>query len=436
MPFSIFLALKYLRPRRSLASVITFVSVLGVLLGVAIVVIVRAVMTGFGDKWEEMILEFKPHVTVTPARGEAVIKDEDSLAAELEKIPGVESVAPVITARVLLERGDYRGQSRIDAPLLVGIDGDRIRSAFFPSRRKTDGGQAVDLDGACTLEGDSIVLGSGLASRLGVPAFRGRSPWRAPFGKVTVYSPKTLVDRNEVYLPLKYDVEGVFNIGHRDYDDGYAMTSLANMRDLLGMDEGVMAVNVKTSPKTAMDAEKFRALAGAVREIASRRNLEVHTWQELDRQLFNALAVEKNMMALLLMFITVVAVFCVMNTLLVLTAQKSSEIGLLKSLGFPPRKIMGAFLVHGLLQCAAGTVLGLCAAWAVLSNLQSMVEMLASAGVEVFPSEIYKLSEIPWRVVPSDIAWVVCCVFACGALASLVPACAAASKNPVEALKA
>ncbi len=142
------------------------------------------------------------------------------------------------------------------------------------------------------------------------------------------------------------------------------------------------------------------------------------------------------MMALLLMFITVVAVFCVMNTLLVLTAQKSAEIGLLKSLGFPPRRIMAAFVLHGLMQCAAGIVLGLAAAWAVLANLQSMVAFLDSMGVEVFPAEIYKLSEIPWRLVPSDVAWVVCCVFACGAAASLAPALAAAGKNPVEALKA
>ncbi len=429
MPFSLFLALRYLRPRKSLASVITFVSVLGVTLGVAIVVIVRAVMTGFGDKWEEMILEFKPHATVCPARGEALISGEDALVRELEGIPGVKSVAPVIAARVMLERKDARGNSRIDAPILLGIDGDRARAAFFPSSAARE--SRVRVEGSCTLEGDALVLGSGLAAKLGVR----RHPYGPAFGQVTVYSPKTLANRDEVYLPLKYDVEGVFDLGHRDYDEGYALTSLANMRELLGIEEGVMAVNVKTDPSTAMDPAAFGRIVAAVKAAADPRGLEVRTWQEQDRQLFNAIAVEKNMMALLLMFITVVAVFCVMNTLLVLTVQKAPEIGLMKSLGFPRRRIMGAFVVHGMIQCAAGVALGLCVAWAVLSNLQSMVSFLGSVGVEVFPAEVYRLSEIPWRLVPSDVAWVLCCVFACGAAASLAPALAAAAKNPVEALK-
>ena len=437
MPFSVFLALKYLRPRRSLASVITFVSVLGVQLGVAIVIIVRAVMTGFGDKWQEMILEFKPHVTVSPRAGTPLVRNEAPLVAEIEKIDGVKSVAPVIAARVLLERRVSGGSSLVDAPVLLGIDGDRVRSAFFPSAAGGAAQSSVRIDGTCDLEGETLVLGSGLAKKLGVRTpLNGGSPYFGlPLGHATVYSPKTLVNRDEIYLPLKYRVEGVFNLGHGDYDGEYALTSLANMRELLGIDDGVMSVNVKTAPAVAMDPARFGRIVEEIRKVAGRRGLEVRTWQELDRQLFNALAVEKNMMALLLMFITVVAVFCVMNTLLVLTVQKAPEIGLLKALGFPARKITGAFVVHGLVQCAAGTVLGLLSAWAVLANLQSMVSFLSGAGVEVFPAEIYKLSEIPWRLVPSDVAWVVCCVFGCGVLASLVPATAAARKNPVEALR-
>ena len=101
MPFPVFLALKYLRPKRSVASAITCVSVLGVMLGVAAVIIVRSVMTGFGDIWEEKILDFKPHVSLVPRAG-ATIKGEDALAEAIRQIDGVSSVTPEIDTRVLL----------------------------------------------------------------------------------------------------------------------------------------------------------------------------------------------------------------------------------------------------------------------------------------------------------------------------------------------
>ena len=123
-----------------------------------------------------------------------------------------------------------------------------------------------------------------------------------------------------------------------------------------------------------------------------------------------------------------------MNTLLVLTVQKTPEIGLLKALGFGKLKIMGVFLAHGLIQCTIGIALGLLASWAVLSNLQRIVEWLASVGMEVVPPAIYSLSEIPHRIIASDVWFTVGIVYVFGLLASLVPAALAASKDPVSAL--
>ena len=114
--------------------------------------------------------------------------------------------------------------------------------------------------------------------------------------------------------------------------------------------------------------------------------------------------------------------------------QKTSEIGLLKALGFSPVEIMGAFVVHGFVQCIAGIALGLGVAFAVLANLQNLVELLARFGLEVFPKAIYGLDAIPYRVVPADIIWTVCAVVLFGALASLIPATVAVSKKPIEAL--
>lgn len=407
MPFSLFLALKYLKPKRSVTSVITCVSVLGVLLGVAVVIIVRAVMTGFGDLWEQKILDFKPHVTLAASSGMGnVIRDEEKLVEKLAAIPGVTSAMPEIDTRIMLE---YRG--RVSAPVVLGVDPDRFQNAY-----RIGAPRAGDYD----LECDSIVLGVDLARQLGC--------WVGDM--VTVYSPKTLASRDEIYLPLKWKVTGIFSSGQRDYDSGFSVCSLASARELMGLDHGVFAIHLRTAEPS--NAPVFDKLVEQIRDLAPK--CRVVTWRQADRELFNALAVEKNMTAFLLMLITIVALFCVMNTLLVLTVQKTSEIGLLKALGFTKAKIMGAFVVHGLVQVTTGTLLGLATAYAVLRNLQNIVDQLAHFGVQVFPKSVYGLDSIPYRLVAADVVWVVAIVYFFGLLAALVPAFLAASKNPVEAL--
>ena len=405
MNFPLFLALKYLKPTRSVASVITCVSVLGVMLGVAVVIIVRSVMTGFGDIWEEKILDFKPHVSLVPQSGN-VVYGEDVIAEKARRIPGVTCVTPEIDTRVLLSH-----KGRVLAPVMLGVDGDDFTRAYRIGAPRA---------GTFDLSGDSIVLGATAARSLGV--------WVGD--EVVVYSPKTLVTRDEVYLPVKWKVVGIFSCGQHDYDSGYVVASLANVRDIMGMENGVFAIHVKTDCPT--DSKRFSAVCEQLRECAP--DLRQVSWREADREIFNALAVEKNMTALLLSLISLVAVFCVMNTLLVLTVQKTPEIGLLKALGFRRGQIMKVFMVHGMIQCGVGIVLGLLASWAVLANLQGIVEWLARMGLEVFPASVYGLAAIPHRLIVSDIFWVIGLVFVFGLLASFIPALCAASKDPVRAL--
>ena len=405
MSSPLFLALKYLKPKRSVASVITLVSVLGVMLGVAAVIIVRSVMTGFGDIWEEKILDFKPHISLVPQGGNVVV-GEDGIAEAIRRIPGVMCVTPEIDTRVLLS---HRG--RVLAPVMLGVDGDDFIRAYRVGAPRA---------GTFDLEGDSIVIGSSAARTLGV--------WVGD--EVTVYSPKTLVAKDEVFLPVKWKVVGVFSCGQHEYDSGYVVASLPNVRDLMGMEHGVFAIHVKTDCPT--DPVKFDSISAQIAALAP--NLRQISWREADREIFSALAVEKNMTALLLSLISLVAVFCVMNTLLVLTVQKTPEIGLLKALGFSRMQIMKVFMVHGMIQCGAGIVLGLAASWAVLANLQNIVEWLARMGLEVFPASVYGLAAIPHRLIVSDIFWVVGLVFVFGLLASFLPALCASLKDPVRAL--
>ncbi|MGN0855372.1 MAG: ABC transporter permease [Kiritimatiellia bacterium] len=405
MYFPLFLASKYLKPKRSVASVIACVSVLGVMLGVAAVIIVRSVMTGFGDMWEEKILDFKPHISLSPYQGN-VVTGEDELVPRLRQIEGVTCVTPQIHTRVLLS---CRG--RVLAPVILGVAGEDLLKGYRIG---------PPVEGSYDLDGDSIVLGRHAARQLGVRVG----------DEVAVYSPKTLAEQDEVFLPVKWRVSGIFASGHYEYDSGYVVASLYNLRELMGLEKGVFAVQIKTDAPT--DHARFAAICRQVSAVCPR--LRLTTWQEADSELFSALAVEKNMTAVLLSLISLVALFCVMNTLLVLTVQKTPEIGLLKALGFGRLRIMSVFVIHGLIQCTAGVVLGLLASWAVLANLQGIVNLLGRLGMQVFPEAIYGLAEIPHRIIFSDVVWTVASVFVFGLIASLIPASLAAAKDPVKAL--
>lgn len=407
MRFSLFLAFKYLKPRRSVSSVITCVSIIGVMLGVAAVIVVRTVMTGFGEIWQEKILEFKPHVTIQSAAPGGLLQDEEALAARLDKIPGVASASPQVDTIALL-----KANGRVSAPILLGVDPDRFRGAY-PIGEPVAG--VFDLDS----NDDAIILGIDMARSLGV--YVGDD--------VKVFSP--MLDENQFFLPVKWRVIGLFSTGQRDYDSHFAIARLDRVQDIMGFEDGVLEINVRTK-----DPANHAAFTATVKEIkGALPYVHLSTWHEDNADIFTALAVEQNMTTLLLALITVVAVFCVMNTLLVLGVQKTPEIGLLKSLGFSNGKIMAVFVIHGLSQCAIGCLLGIGAALAILANLQNIVDFIGMLGVEVFPKEIYGLDQIPHRVVPSAIVLPVAMAFLSALAASLVPATVAAAKNPVDALR-
>ena len=412
MPFPLFLALKYLKPKRSFTSVVTLVSVLGVVLGVAIVIIVRAVMTGFGDTWREKILEFKPHLTVTSPEG--MIYDADSLCEQLESVPGVIASSPSAEMRVLAEHN-----RRISAPVVMGVDAERALR-MIPQMTNSI------VSGSFDLSGDKAAIGIDLAGILS-----------ATVGDtILVYSPLTLIGKDEVYFPEELEISCIYEMGHNEFDSGFVLTSLGVVRDLLAIDDDA-AYSVQLKLAAPDDPAAFGACRAAVEEklLEVDPMLDTHSWQEIDSQLFSVLAVEKNMMVILLMFITVVAIFCVMNTLIVVTVQKTDEIGLLKSLGFSSWQILCTFVLHGWIQCFAGTALGIGLAHVVLNNLHNIVAFLGTLGMDVFPKNVYGLAEIPWRVIPGEVAQVAVMVVVFCTLASIIPAWRAASMDPVKALR-
>lgn len=410
MAFPLFLANKYLKPKRSITSVVTILTVLGVVLGVAIVIIVRAVMTGFGDMWREKILAFKPHVTISSSSG-GVIRDDIALAEAVRNVQGVTAVSPSVEARVLIE-----SHHRVEAPVIIGVNADDLAALHPKLTENIVQGTAKGLDD------DQVLVGVDLARGLGLRVG----------DKMRVYSPMNLVSGDEVFFPEEVSIGGIFQMGQGSYDSGFVITSIAFARDLMDLTGGAYSLHVKTDAPE--DPARFQQTVHELRRLLF-PVYDVRTWQEVDREIFNALAVEKNMMMILLLFVSVVAMFCITIALILITVQKTNEIGLLKALGFSPGQIMRTFVLYGWIQCFAGTVLGVGAAFLVLHNLQRMVDGLARLGVEVFPKSVYGLDQIPWRVESGEVAMVAVFVVALCTLASYIPAWLAARKDPVEALR-
>ena len=403
-PFSLFLALKYLKPKKSYFSIVTVISLLGVLLGVAVLVIVLSVMNGFDDMWREKILDFDAHLTIT---GMGPIDDADAIMRRVETVRDVRGVAPIIQGPVVVRR-----QRDVFTPVLRGIDPAReTRVSRIP---------AGIISGRFDVSESKCVLGRDLARRLGISVG----------DTLLVNSPAHFMSGDEIHLPEELTVSGIFDVGMWEYDSAYVLCNLDKAQELFDMGRSVHAVKV-------MVRDPYRALEVA-RAIAPRlpAGYQVRTWMELNRQLFGALRVEKNMMFFLLIFIAVVAAFGITNTLITVTVHKTREIGLLKAIGFSSGGVMRIFLWQGWIAGMLGTSAGVLCGWLALRYRNDLMRWLSDTfHMELFPKELYHLSEIPSRTSFSDVAVVALSVVVICTLAGLITAYRAARLDPVQALR-
>lgn len=408
LPFSLFLALKYMKPKRTFLSVISVISVIGVMLGVAVLIIVLSVMSGFDDMWRDKILGFDAHITV--AR-QGIIEDDEALAAKVRAVDGVAGVAPYVQGLVFVQHAGV-----VQTPLMRGINVEQEKQVSrLPGHM---------IAGAFSLAEDEVIIGRELARRLNMRVG----------DRLLIYSPQSFISgRDEVSLPEEARVAGIFEIGMWEYDVGFILLPMDMARELYGLDGGAHALRVMTR-------DPFQARSVARRIVQQLAvdcpDISVQTWMDLNRQLFDALRVEKNMMFFLLIFIVLVAAFGITNSLIIVVVQKTKEVGLLKALGFPSGSIMRVFFWQGWIQGALGCVLGLGLGLLMLHYRNAVMRWLAAAlHMELFPKELYHLSEIPSRTSLSDVLLVAVLSMIICTLAGLLPAWRAARLDPAQALR-
>lgn len=409
MPWYLYLALKQLFPTGKKFPFFTAISVLGVALGVALLVISTSVMGGFGYEIRRMIVDTQGEVQV---RGEGLIADAAGLQARLATVPGVVATTPFAEGVVGLQ---YEGKPAY--PAMQGIDVNRV-GQVVPLERFIRAGRLDDLDD------DSIIISSKLALSLG-----------ARIGsRVEIYSPLLLekLKNDEVLLPRELRVVGIFEVGHQQLDSSVVLVTLRAMQELYGLGAAIHGVNVKIAPKLDADVVATR-INGALPPAAQAR---ARSWMEANQDFLFILQLEKNMIFFLLTFIIIVSAFSVTSSLLISVVRKTREIGLLGALGARPMQVAACFCFQGLLIGATGTVAGLGLGLGTLHFRNELVAAFTrlTASEEVLV-RFYQFSQLPAHTAPGDVGLIVACSVVISMLAGLLPAWRAARLKPVEALR-
>ena len=418
LPFELLLALRYLRPKRTFVSIITCISVLGVTLGVAVLIIVISVMTGFDQEMRTKILGFNSHLRVI--NHERSIKNFEAVAAVLEKDPRVKGVAPFVLGPVLIETHPPEGQqSQMFAPWVRGIDPER--------EGKVSSLTTNIIEGTFDLSGRGIIVGSELAGQLGLVAG----------DRITVFSHKNIRQAREsqksggdrISPPDDYEVRGIFSSGWYEYDSTIMLTSLENAQELNELGDSVHGL-------LASAHDPFKA--GSVSRdmgIKLGPDYRVSYWME-DNPTMVAVMVEKNLMLYILFFIVVVAAFGITCTTITFVVMKTGEIGLLKAVGATDRQVMLVFLAQSLVVSISGILIGVgMGILAIEYRNEFLGVMRKFTGLELFPASVYGFSQLPALIVPGDVL-VICggSLIIC-LLAAVLPARHASRLKPVEALR-
>jgi lipoprotein-releasing system permease protein len=403
MSFELFIASRYLKARRKQAfiSVITFISMLGIAIGVMALVIALALITGFQKDVQDKILGATSHIMVSDLSGEGLSGYQD-LIAKVRGVRGVQTVSPVIYDMVLVN-GPYKSKGA----MLKGIDFD-LDKAHQPWLAKLDLG---------TLPADSpregILLGKELSFSIGA----GVGDAVTVLTSSSRLSPLGLLPKTK-----RFQVSGLFSTGLYEFDSTTALISLRSAQKFFGLEGRINQIQIRIADIFAAPevAEELR--------LALPPTTYVTTWMELNRSLFSALKLEKNIMFLTITLIVVVAALNIIATLILMVMEKTRDIGILMAIGAPSGSVRKIFFLQGamigVIGTTVGTALGLLCCW--LANTFQLIKV---------PVDIYQISYVPFHIQALDLALIVGVSLTISLLSTLFPSYRASKVDPVVALK-
>src|SRR5688572_9908100 len=390
MPWPFYLALKQLFPTGRVLF-FTLVSVVGVGLGVALMLVSTSVMGGFGHQIERMIIDTQGEVQV---RSRGLLTPDAAFEQKLASVPGVAAFAPFAQGIVMIDRANHPA-----LPLIQGFDFDRMKQVV-PIEKYIVAGSFDDLDDDSVIL--SVVLADSLDARIG--------------DKVSIYTPLMLkrANQQELLLPREVRVAGIFRIGHQQLDSSTVLCSLRLMQDLYGIGHSVHGYNVRLKPGASPDvaATKLNAVLPPA--------MGALTWFEANADFQAVLSFERNMIFFLLTFIIVVAAFSITSSLLVTVVRKTREIGLLGAMGGRARDVAAGFCVQGFFIGLLGTVAGLALGFALLHWRNALVGLIArlTMGREAFV-KFYQFADLPAHTTTQDVVIIVVFSIAAATLAGL-----------------
>lgn len=412
-PFAAFewmIALRYLRPtrREGYVSIISILSLIGIMLGVAALIIVMSVMNGFRHELLGRILGLQGHVIVQGLGGN--LADYDAITARVRAVAGVTRAAPIVDGQALASGG---GAS--PGVIVRGIRESDLKDLTAVSSSLTP--DALGLFHG----GDAVLVGARLARKLGL----------APGGSITLIAPHGNVTPFGMTPRIKtYTVAGIFSIGMSEYDSTYVFMPLDESQAYFNMGDTVTGLEVMVA-----DPDAVSRMVGPIAQAAG-PGARVLTWQSISASLFEALEVERNVMFMILTLIILVAALNIISGLIMLVKDKSGDIAILRSMGATKGAVMRIFLIAGASIGIVGTFLGFVLGVAFCANIETLRVFLSNlTGTTLFNPEIYFLSHMPAEMDTGEVVLVVVMSLTLTLLATLYPSWRAARLDPVEALR-
>ena len=404
--FELFLGIRYLKAKRKqrFISVITIISVLGVMVGVMALVVVLSVMNGFRSDLMSKILGVNSHILVLNLSG--TFSGYRQVTEKVKEMDGVVAVTPFVYTQVMLNNA-----GRVSGAVLRGVDPkSAARVVSFESMVKEGSLSSLDEPEKGV---PSMIIGSELAKQLGA----------ATGSLVTVISPEgKLTPLGRTPNTKRFKVTGIFDSGMYEYDASMVYISLGEAQRFLALGDNVTGLEVKVTEVNQSDviAKKIQKALGYP--------YWTKDWKLMNRSLFSALKLEKLTMFVILTMIVLVGALNIISTLVMVVMEKTRDVAILRAMGASAKSIMSIFMFQGILVGVIGTIAG-------LSSGLGICHLLSRYKFISLPADVYYISKLPVQVVLSDVTTVAAAAVVISFLATLYPAWYASKLNPVESFR-